>query len=421
MPRTGVKRVRTGCKTCKVRKIKCDEGKPQCQKCISTGRLCDGYEEPPPHALQRNALLRIQPSQCTWGEPRELRNLECFRQFVAPMLAGPVPAFWTDVVPQLTEREPIARHAMMALSSFFVTIGQDSPPQFEDLKFAQRHYGSAIKQMIYAKPADMDIVVTACILLIGVEFLRGHPEAAIFHTRHVMQLVKSYKPRAELQATLALFNAFILLLPGFFPEMPRPIEYKSSCGVASFNDLTQAKEALTELTSRAVELAFSREEQQRTRLSTPLSESQESIEFLEKRLNEDLDAFYAVLLGLERYDANMKRRGNRLFKARWLVCKVWANDGLAVASSYGSHEYYFLRIIDLVSEAYAEGPKYIFAIEFATILLFVIQQCRDEDISNVALGLFKDACCANPENISSSHPLCVRAKSPSDPESITSA
>lgn len=30
----------------RIRKIKCDEGKPSCQKCASTGRACDGYESP---------------------------------------------------------------------------------------------------------------------------------------------------------------------------------------------------------------------------------------------------------------------------------------------------------------------------------------------------------------------------------------
>ncbi|KAF2167517.1 hypothetical protein M409DRAFT_66055 [Zasmidium cellare ATCC 36951] len=37
---------KTGCGTCKIRRIKCDESKPSCNKCVSTGRKCDGYESP---------------------------------------------------------------------------------------------------------------------------------------------------------------------------------------------------------------------------------------------------------------------------------------------------------------------------------------------------------------------------------------
>lgn len=36
-------KVRTGCLTCKVRRKKCDETKPACERCIRTGRKCDGY------------------------------------------------------------------------------------------------------------------------------------------------------------------------------------------------------------------------------------------------------------------------------------------------------------------------------------------------------------------------------------------
>ncbi|RMZ82982.1 hypothetical protein DV737_g1778, partial [Chaetothyriales sp. CBS 132003] len=36
-------KVRTGCVTCKIRRKKCDEAKPFCNRCTSTGRKCDGY------------------------------------------------------------------------------------------------------------------------------------------------------------------------------------------------------------------------------------------------------------------------------------------------------------------------------------------------------------------------------------------
>ncbi|KAJ4207689.1 hypothetical protein NW759_013920 [Fusarium solani] len=39
-------KVKTGCTTCRIRKVKCDEGKPFCLKCVNTGRACDGYESP---------------------------------------------------------------------------------------------------------------------------------------------------------------------------------------------------------------------------------------------------------------------------------------------------------------------------------------------------------------------------------------
>ncbi|KAL6796352.1 hypothetical protein GGI42DRAFT_345167 [Trichoderma sp. SZMC 28013] len=46
-PRQFAPKSRLGCKTCKIRRIKCDLSQPSCTKCQSTGRTCDGYSEMP--------------------------------------------------------------------------------------------------------------------------------------------------------------------------------------------------------------------------------------------------------------------------------------------------------------------------------------------------------------------------------------
>lgn len=38
------RRTKTGCLTCRKRRIKCDEGKPHCNRCIKTNRKCEGYK-----------------------------------------------------------------------------------------------------------------------------------------------------------------------------------------------------------------------------------------------------------------------------------------------------------------------------------------------------------------------------------------
>ncbi|KAJ5171732.1 hypothetical protein N7492_004325 [Penicillium capsulatum] len=44
-PRQFAPKSRLGCKTCKIRRVKCDLSRPSCLKCVSTGRTCDGYSE----------------------------------------------------------------------------------------------------------------------------------------------------------------------------------------------------------------------------------------------------------------------------------------------------------------------------------------------------------------------------------------
>ncbi|KAE8325653.1 hypothetical protein BDV39DRAFT_216346 [Aspergillus sergii] len=46
-PRNWAPKSRLGCKTCKIRRVKCDLSRPSCLKCLSTGRTCDGYSELP--------------------------------------------------------------------------------------------------------------------------------------------------------------------------------------------------------------------------------------------------------------------------------------------------------------------------------------------------------------------------------------
>lgn len=47
-----------GCNTCKRRKVKCDEGKPGCQRCIRFGRQCEGYGQRPPRVRFANDVRR---------------------------------------------------------------------------------------------------------------------------------------------------------------------------------------------------------------------------------------------------------------------------------------------------------------------------------------------------------------------------
>ena len=37
------RRTKTGCQTCRIRRIKCDEGKPECNNCIKSNRKCEGF------------------------------------------------------------------------------------------------------------------------------------------------------------------------------------------------------------------------------------------------------------------------------------------------------------------------------------------------------------------------------------------
>ena len=61
-------RVRTGCITCRKRRIKCDEARPTCDRCRNANFRCEGYEGPRSvHneiSSPRNASQAVVKSQC---------------------------------------------------------------------------------------------------------------------------------------------------------------------------------------------------------------------------------------------------------------------------------------------------------------------------------------------------------------------
>lgn len=51
------RRTRTGCLTCRARRVKCDEGSPRCARCLAANVECRGYQQP----QQRGGSASTQP------------------------------------------------------------------------------------------------------------------------------------------------------------------------------------------------------------------------------------------------------------------------------------------------------------------------------------------------------------------------
>jgi hypothetical protein len=93
----------------RIRKVKCDEARPSCIRCTSTGRKCDGYAgQPYATALSAGVKLHVSVS--------EYRALDFFCRRVAAAIAGTLDpeAFWTRTVHQASQNEPAVRHAVVA-------------------------------------------------------------------------------------------------------------------------------------------------------------------------------------------------------------------------------------------------------------------------------------------------------------------
>ncbi|KAK6386292.1 hypothetical protein LTS17_001867 [Exophiala oligosperma] len=174
------RKVKTGCRTCKTRKVKCDESRPACRRCLQTGRVCDGYgiwgggnkpvvpnhvtteqQSNPDRDLWRSGeyvgkLGQFRPRYLAGDSADHARRyagapqieaddqlslmsmkgtalrlfplhllptdqhgyMEWFMCRTAPKLPGAFKQiFWSDLLPQASQTEPAILHAVLSLGS----------------------------------------------------------------------------------------------------------------------------------------------------------------------------------------------------------------------------------------------------------------------------------------------------------------
>ncbi|KAK4448742.1 hypothetical protein QBC34DRAFT_380972 [Podospora aff. communis PSN243] len=122
------KRSRSGCITCKIRRVKCDEAKPACQRCTSTGRVCDGYASSTTSHQSRRALADavrqlqvVGPASRVLGDALPVDDVACFDFFrlcTASMTGSVLPGeFWSRQLLQASHAEPAVWRAAVAIGA----------------------------------------------------------------------------------------------------------------------------------------------------------------------------------------------------------------------------------------------------------------------------------------------------------------
>jgi hypothetical protein len=214
-------------------KIKCDEGKPACLKCTTTGRTCDGYVPAPSKKGKRSAILAT-PTKKTPEPERglalwpitaslsEMRALEYFCVKTAPGMGMHFDAdFWKRFVIPASMAEPALRHAMVAVGIFAEKLENDGanktsltvaprsipplapvrrPGSSDDDLTALSNYNKSIgllTKLVSSSAQSTHVVLLACVLFICVEFLRGDDVAAFRHFQGGMTIIMDLVSRKQ--------------------------------------------------------------------------------------------------------------------------------------------------------------------------------------------------------------------------------
>ncbi|KAF2191044.1 hypothetical protein K469DRAFT_720016 [Zopfia rhizophila CBS 207.26] len=214
-------RVKTGCETCRIRRVKCDETKPECLRCTKTGRKCEGYkhvtpspgQSPSAAASYRNPSFLVvpqtpsptsvtrNPSRSISPDSAENRSFFYFRTHTLPKWTEFFDSdLWSQKILQLSHSEPAIKHGILALSTMHERFESTTPifsAKTNDFAFVQ--YMQAVKHSNDLLTAhqegkvDVEKVLIACIIFTCYENLAGNYRAANMHLRNGLRILSQHK------------------------------------------------------------------------------------------------------------------------------------------------------------------------------------------------------------------------------------
>lgn len=205
----------------RARKVKCDERFPACHRCVSTGRVCDGYgiwggggnsygeryakaqsNSPPDSSTLTVPIVPRVPSRPGLSNASERAYFDWFHGQSAGKWPGIFGSgFWDTLVLQASVSEPAILHAVLALScahrsssiagSTRRSLTSASPDKHE--QFCLRQYSSAISGLkphfMSNSKASIRVALIACIVFTCLEFVRGHYQTGKNHFYNGLRLL----------------------------------------------------------------------------------------------------------------------------------------------------------------------------------------------------------------------------------------
>ncbi|KUJ24184.1 uncharacterized protein LY89DRAFT_776347 [Mollisia scopiformis] len=246
------RKVKSGCITCRARRVKCDETRPQCIRCLKYGTECGGYlpgrRRPPSSsygsfAQQARALvpknhgpMMLQPASTLFESELELHYFRLFSDRIAAEICPYFnPESWSRMILQACMHEASIRHAAVAIGALGKTYemahagkcavdGQtllleierlpapgttresrtrQGLGQSEDLasesymhhRHALEQYDKAIKRMrndISSGNQSMRTTLIICIIIICFEAIHGNHESAAGQLQSGLALIQDW-------------------------------------------------------------------------------------------------------------------------------------------------------------------------------------------------------------------------------------
>lgn len=227
--------------------MKCDEAKPSCQKCVKTGRTCDGYDSPFRHVtgppLPAKAPGKATKSyfklDTTSKAPSEAdaEEVDLLNRYFSTKTLFNVPLDCNDEARQVLEAsatDPHVRHALASLRALrgdletsgdvYVSIEQTTPKNDRALEQYCTSLAGVASNLAAPSPTPYHVRSTllCCQLFISIEQVRGHFAVMAQHIIAGLEILRENRPRPFLtvskqlvrvnQGAVPLLDVFVIKL-----------------------------------------------------------------------------------------------------------------------------------------------------------------------------------------------------------------
>ncbi|KAL4940569.1 hypothetical protein BDV06DRAFT_213358 [Aspergillus oleicola] len=221
--RKSMPKVRTGCLTCKQRRIKCDEGKPSCRNCSRTGRRCEGYPTTQ-SATGNNDQIQTRQARPirVYNLPFKVPGSQADRQllhFYCCEAAGGLtsfsdPTLWTRFILQRSYHQPVIRNSLVTVSALYRDYLQNGNAIAKSAKItAIQRIAKCHRQLrlhLRSPEASPDTALVCTIFFSTFEAMIGDCASATRHLDNGLTLLKQCQAtqRADDELLPHLVNLF---------------------------------------------------------------------------------------------------------------------------------------------------------------------------------------------------------------------
>ena len=286
----------------RIRKVKCDQGRPACHRCLSTGRTCDGeigtgavsaVRQRPivPRPGDSHRCLAAVVSRSTidshpitptvykiispWVDlasdlsDYEIHGFRHFEVLTAPAMGMMLPSSaWISVALQMSSQHPAIFHAITATGTLARSLTVLIHPSFPRpvlnhmAEEAALQFRKAIRVLresvdrVVSSSVAIEPILLSCLLCVCFEAFRGRKSAAVSHARLGWNIVEDYSRTANMDRSpsAAFFKSIYPQHAGAYALFDDKEHHDMHCCQEDLNTLPNGFSSVEEATNSLVNL-----------------------------------------------------------------------------------------------------------------------------------------------------------------------